>query len=177
VVATDFCDAILDHGIAKARRRGVPIQFALADAQRLPFPDARFDCVTVAFGLRNVNCLSTALGEMHRVLRPGGIALVVEFGQPQGWAMGPLYRSYSRYVMPRLGGWLSGDRDAYTYLPETAAAFPAGERFCREMARQAFTRVQAQPLNGGIVYLYRATRAVEPTPAGVQISNTTINAR
>jgi demethylmenaquinone methyltransferase/2-methoxy-6-polyprenyl-1,4-benzoquinol methylase len=114
---------------------------------------------------------------MHRVLRPGGIALVVEFGQPQGWAMGPLYRSYSCYVMPRLGGWLSGDRDAYTYLPETAAAFPAGERFCREMARQAFTRVQAQPLNGGIVYLYRATRAVEPTPAGVQISNTTINAR
>jgi len=174
VVATDFCDVILDHGIAKARRRGVPIQFALADAQRLPFHDASFDWVTVAFGLRNVNCLSTALGEMHRVLRPGGVALVVEFGQPQGWAMGPLYRSYSRYVMPRLGGWLSGDRAAYTYLPETAAAFPAGERFCREMTHQAFTQVQAQPLNGGIVYLYRATRAVEPTPSGGQIRKTTL---
>jgi demethylmenaquinone methyltransferase/2-methoxy-6-polyprenyl-1,4-benzoquinol methylase len=162
--------------MAKARRQGVPIQFVLADAQRLPFHDARFDCVTVAFGLRNVDCLGTALGEMHRVLRPGGVALVVEFGQPQGWLMGPLYRSYSRYVMPRLGGWLSGDRDAYTYLPETAAAFPAGERFCREMTRQAFTRVQVQPLNGGIVYLYRGTRAVEPTSSGRPISKTTINA-
>jgi demethylmenaquinone methyltransferase/2-methoxy-6-polyprenyl-1,4-benzoquinol methylase len=113
---------------------------------------------------------------MHRVLRPGGIALVVEFGQPQGWAMGPLYRSYARYVMPRLGGWLSGHRDAYTYLPETAAAFPAGERFCREMTHQAFTQVQAQPLNGGIVYLYRATRADEPTPPERRISQTQLNA-
>jgi demethylmenaquinone methyltransferase/2-methoxy-6-polyprenyl-1,4-benzoquinol methylase len=159
IVATDFCATILQYGTAKARKRRVPIRFALADAQALPFQDATFDCVTVAFGLRNVDCLKTALREMYRVLRPGGVALVVEFGQPQGRLLAPLYRSYARYVMPYLGGWLSGHRDAYTYLPRTAAVFPAAERFCEEMARQAFTHIQAQALNGGIVYLYRAQRA------------------
>jgi demethylmenaquinone methyltransferase/2-methoxy-6-polyprenyl-1,4-benzoquinol methylase len=159
IVATDFCATILRYGTHKARQRRAPIRFVLADAQVLPFQDGRFDCVTVAFGLRNVDCLETALREMYRVLRPGGVALVVEFGQPRGCLMGPLYRSYARYVMPYLGGWLSGHRDAYTYLPRTAAAFPAGERFCDEMARQAFTHIQAQALNGGIVYLYRAQRS------------------
>ncbi len=160
VVATDFCDAILRHGVQKARKRAVPLWFALADAQALPFPDAHFDCVTVAFGLRNVDCLGTALSEMRRVLRPGGVALVVEFGQPENRLFGPVYRMYSRYVMPNVGGWLSGNRDAYAYLPRTAAAFPAGERFCREMRLQTFVDAECQSLNGGIVYLYRAKRAV-----------------
>lgn len=159
VVAIDFCDTILNYGVAKARKQHAPLYFFLADAQALPFYDSTFDCVTVAFGLRNVDCLSWALREMHRVLRPGGVALVVEFGQPAGWAIGPLYRSYSRYVMPLLGGWISGNREAYTYLPETAAVFPDGERFCQEMARQAFIEVEAQALNRGIVYLYRGTRS------------------
>jgi demethylmenaquinone methyltransferase/2-methoxy-6-polyprenyl-1,4-benzoquinol methylase len=160
VVATDFCHAILRLGVQKAHHKTIPLTFALADAQALPFPDARFDCVTVAFGLRNVDCLRTALSEMHRVLRPGGVALVVEFGQPQGRWFGRVYRAYSRYVMPNVGGWLSGHRDAYAYLPRTAAAFPAGERFCREMRSQAFVDAEAQSLSGGIVYLYRAKRAV-----------------
>ncbi|ETX01535.1 MAG: hypothetical protein ETSY1_07025 [Candidatus Entotheonella factor] len=159
VVATDFCDAIMRLGVQKAHQKAAPLAFALADAQTLPFSDARFDCVTVAFGLRNVDHLGTALSEMHRVLRPGGVALVVEFGQPQSRWFGPVYRAYSRYVMPHVGGWLSGNRDAYAYLPRTAAAFPAGERFCREMQAQAFVDAEAQALNGGIVYLYRAKRA------------------
>ena len=160
VVATDFCDAILRLGVQKAHQKAVPLMFALADAQALPFPDAEFDCVTVAFGLRNVDCLGTALREMHRVLRPGGVALVVEFGQPQSRWFGPVYRAYARYVMPNVGGWLSGNRDAYAYLPRTAAVFPAGERFCREMRLQAFVDAEARSLSGGIVYLYRAKRAV-----------------
>lgn len=176
IVATDFCDAILVHGIDKARRRQVPVHFALADAQHLPFDDASFDCVTVAFGLRNVDRLSDALAEMRRILRPGGVALVVEFGQPQGWVMGPLYRAYSRYVMPVLGGWLSGDREAYTYLPQTAAVFPAGEQFCQEMVQQAFINTEALPLNGGIVYLYRAVRASEPAQPDQPMSQTTTTA-
>jgi demethylmenaquinone methyltransferase/2-methoxy-6-polyprenyl-1,4-benzoquinol methylase len=158
VVATDFCDAMLLRGMQKAARQQAPLVFALADAQGLPFGDASFDCVSVAFGLRNVGCLSLALGEMYRVLRPGGMALVLEFGQPQGAVFGPIYRCYTAYILPRLGGWMSGHREAYTYLPRTAAAFPAGARFVREVTAQGFINVQAQPLTGGIVYLYTATR-------------------
>lgn len=158
VVATDFCDAMLAHGRQKASTRGQPVDFALADAQRLPFKDASFDAVSVAFGLRNVDCLAVALGEIYRVLRPGGVAVALEFGQPNGRVFGPLYRFYSRHLLPRIGGWLSGHTDAYTYLPRTAAAFPAGDRFLRVMAKQKFAEMQARPYTGGVVYVYRAVR-------------------
>lgn len=158
VVATDFCHPMLAYGIRKAERRNRRLTFALADAHALPFRDMTFDCVSVAFGLRNVERLDTALREMYRLLRPGGVALVLEFGQPQGRILGSLYRVYSRYCLPRIGGWLSGHRDAYAYLPRTAAVFPAGARFCRAMAQENFCDVQARALSGGIVYLYRARR-------------------
>jgi demethylmenaquinone methyltransferase/2-methoxy-6-polyprenyl-1,4-benzoquinol methylase len=158
IIATDFSPAMLALGVNKATRRHAHLVFALADAQRLPFYDASFDCVSVAFGLRNVARLDLALQEMYRVLRPGGVALVLEFGQPQGAIFGGAYRFYSRYVLPRIGGWLSGSHDAYTYLPRTAAVFPAGSHFLREMIAQDFVNGQAHALNGGIVYLYTATR-------------------
>jgi len=158
VVATDFCDAMLVRGRRKAGRRRAPIAFALADAQRLPFRDGSFDVVSVAFGLRNVDCLAAALGEMYRVLRPGGVAVVLEFGQPRGAVFGPLYRFYARHLLPRIGGWLSGHSDAYAYLPRSAAVFPAGVRFVQAMQGQHFTEVQAHPMTGGVVYIYRAIR-------------------
>jgi demethylmenaquinone methyltransferase/2-methoxy-6-polyprenyl-1,4-benzoquinol methylase len=160
VMATDFCRAMLVRGVHKAIRQQAALAFALADAQCLPFCDTSFDCVSVAFGLRNVDCLALALCEMYRVLRPGGVALVLEFGQPQGMVFGPVYRWYARHILPCLGGWVSGHSDAYTYLPRTAAVFPAGARFVSEVTAQGFTNVQAQPLTGGVVYLYTATRPV-----------------
>jgi len=158
VVATDFCPAMLGRGNRKALQRHIRLTCALADTQCLPFHDAVFDAVTVAFGLRNVDSLAMALREMRRVLRPGGIALVLEFGQPPGAVFGPLYRFYTRYILPRLGAWVSGHSEAYTYLSRTAAAFPAGALFVQEMIAQDFTDVCAQAFSGGIVYLYRATR-------------------
>lgn len=158
IVATDFCPAMLQHGSRKALQHRVPLTFALADAQCLPFADALFDAVTVAFGLRNVDSLATALREMHRVLRPGGLVVVLEFGQPHGKVLGPLYRLYSRCILPRVGRWVSGHHEAYTYLPRTAAVFPAGARFVQALASANFINVQARPLSGGIVYLYQATR-------------------
>lgn len=158
VIAADFCAAMLCRGQQKARRRAVRLTCTLADAQCLPFRDTTFDAVAVAFGLRNVDDFRTALREMYRVLRPGGLALVLEFGQPQGAVFGPLYRCYARHLLPRLGAWVSGHPEAYTYLPRTAAVFPAGGLFVREMRAQGFTAVHTQALSGGIVYLYRATR-------------------
>ena len=152
---------MLARGRQKAMIRGQAVDFALADAQRLPFRDTSFDAVSVAFGLRNVDCLAAALGEIYRVLRPGGVALVLEFGQPNGCLFGPLYRFYSRHLLPRIGGWLSGHSDAYAYLPRTAAAFPAGNRFLRVMGEQKFTEMQAQRHTGGVVYVYRGIRPVE----------------
>ena len=158
VVATDFCDAMLTRGREKAVTRGQPVDFAIADAQRLPFRDTSFDAVSVAFGLRNVGCLASALGEIYRVLRPGGVAVVLEFGQPKGSVFGPLYHFYSRHLLPRIGRWLSGHSEAYTYLPRTAAVFPAGDRFLQVMGKQNFTEMQARPYTGGVVYVYRAIR-------------------
>jgi demethylmenaquinone methyltransferase/2-methoxy-6-polyprenyl-1,4-benzoquinol methylase len=160
VIAMDFCAAMLGRGHQKAVQQGIHLMSTLADAQCLPFGDAVFDAVTVAFGLRNVDNLATALREMYRVLRPGGTALVLEFGQPHGVVLGPLYRFYSHAILPRLGGWVSGHPEAYTYLPRTAAVFPAGTRFVHEMVAQNFTAVHAQALSGGIVYVYRAMRPI-----------------
>lgn len=154
VVGTDFCEAMLQAAPEKARRSGLQVEFRVADALALPFPDRSFDVASIAFGIRNVDDPSRCLGEMARVVRPGGRVVVLEFGQPNG-LFGALFRIYARWLMPAVGQLLTGNRAAYEYLPRTAAAFPSGERFLELMdGTQAFRARFARPLTFGTAFVY-----------------------
>ena len=154
VVGTDFCAEMLASAPEKARRAGVDVRFEVADALALPYPDASFDVASIGFGIRNVDDPVRCLREMARVVRPGGRVVVLEFGQPRG-PFGALFRVYSRQVMPALGGLLTGNRAAYEYLPRTAAAFPAGDRFLALMDEAGcFAQRSATPLLAGTAYVY-----------------------
>jgi demethylmenaquinone methyltransferase/2-methoxy-6-polyprenyl-1,4-benzoquinol methylase len=139
---------------AKAERAGMKIQFEVADAMALPYGDDRFDLATIAFGIRNVDDPVKCLSEMARVVKPGGKVVVLEFGQPVG-PFGAAFRAYSRFVMPTVGGFITGNRAAYEYLPRTSAAFPAGEKFLELMDRSgAFASRAAHALTFGTAYVY-----------------------
>ncbi len=157
VLGTDFCAPMIEPAPAKAEKEGLSIDFEVADAMDLPYEDNRFDVSSISFGIRNVDEPVTALKEMARVVRPGGKVVVLEFGQPNGLMKWP-YELYSQHIMPTLGGWLSGNREAYTYLPRTSAAFPAGEKFLALMDESgAFKDKRAVSLTGGIAYIYIGT--------------------
>jgi demethylmenaquinone methyltransferase/2-methoxy-6-polyprenyl-1,4-benzoquinol methylase len=145
---------MLAHAPGKATAKGLDVQFHEADVEALPFPDRAFDICGMAFGIRNVDHPVQALREMARVVKGAGRVVILEFGQPGG-LFGAAYRFYSRHVMPPLGKLITGYRQPYEYLPETAAAFPAGLRFLELMdAAGAFSSRLAEPLTGGAVWLY-----------------------
>lgn len=155
VTGADFCEEMLALAPEKAARAGLSIRFDVADVLALPYPDASFDVVSIAFGIRNVEDPARGIREMARVARPGGRVVVLEFGQPGGLAFGPLFRFYSRRLLPRIGGWVSGQRSAYEYLDRTAFAFPSGERFAAMMRETgAFRGVATHSLTGGVAYVY-----------------------
>ncbi|MDG5765954.1 ubiquinone/menaquinone biosynthesis methyltransferase [Balneolales bacterium ANBcel1] len=157
VTGTDFAAEMLQKAPVKSEKKGMSIRWEVADAMNLPYEDAEFDISSIAFGIRNVDEPVTALSEMARVVKPGGKVMVLEFGQPVGIIKYP-YRWHSRYVIPFLGGLLSGNREAYRYLPETSAAFPAGDRFVDVMKRTSrFSKVESTPLMHGIAYIYGGT--------------------
>jgi len=153
-VGLDFSAGML----AVAKRRMPDAGLVRGDAMRPPFPPQAFGAATIAFGIRNVDDPAACLRALHDVLEPGGRCVVLEFGQPRGWFRHP-YGWYSRHVMPLLGGWLTGNRDAYRYLPETAARFPCGEDFARMMREAGFHDVRVRALSGGVAWLYVGTRA------------------
>jgi demethylmenaquinone methyltransferase/2-methoxy-6-polyprenyl-1,4-benzoquinol methylase len=131
-----------------------------ADALQLPFANASFDGATVSFGLRNVSDLARALSEILRILRPGGWLGVLEFGLPRTPLLGPLYRFYFERILPRLGEWISGDPEAYRYLPASVAGFPQGPEFVKEMEQTGFQQAAFSRLTGGILYLYLGRKAL-----------------
>ena len=163
VVGLDFSASML----AEARRKDdalpsrEPIDWVEGDAMALPFSDASFDAVTVGFGLRNMPSYLGALREMERVLRPGGTLVCLETTPMTVPALRWLFDAYFSRVVPLVGGILSGDRDAYVYLPASAAAFPDADTLGRMMLEAGFTKVRYLRLGGGTVGLHVAN-----TPTG-----------
>lgn len=154
VLGTDFNAAMLATAPEKAKAAGLEIAFEVADAMKLPYPDARFDVASIAFGIRNVDDPKRCLAELGRVVKPGGRVVVLEFGQPGG-PFGAFFGLYARFVMPLIGKALTGNRAAYEYLPRTAAAFPAGERFVELMRSTGrFSEQRAHPLMAGLAWIY-----------------------
>ena len=119
--------------------------------------DGTFDVVTISFGLRNMSDRHRALGEMHRVLRPGGRLFVLEFSQPRRWLCA-LYFFYLRKILPRLAGFVTGDRAAYVYLNDTIEQFPGPAELTREIQAAGFIEIQARQMTGGVVALHEAVK-------------------
>jgi demethylmenaquinone methyltransferase/2-methoxy-6-polyprenyl-1,4-benzoquinol methylase len=152
VIGTDFVPEML----AFARVKAPGITFEVADVTALPYGDATFDIASIAFGIRNVGDPRKGITELARVVKPGGRVLVLEFGQPRSRLVRSVYDAYRTRVMPRLGGAVTGKRDAYEYLESSSARFPSGEAFVAMMHESArFERVDVAPLTLGIAYLYR----------------------
>ncbi len=159
-VGVDLSSGMLRHGVAKLARSGGAARAALAagDAERLPLVSASVDGAVVAFGIRNVGDIDAALREVARVLRPGGRFVILEFQTPRG-LLGRLYRFYFGRVLPVLGGLVSGNREAYAYLPASVARFDTPEALAGRLRRCGFTNVSQTSLTGGIAYLHASEKA------------------
>lgn len=158
VIGTDFCKEMLEPAPAKAAAHNLQIQFEQADVLNLPYSDKKFDVVSISFGIRNVADPLKALQEMARVTKSGGTVMVLEFGQVDTPVIGPLYNFYSEKVLPVLGGWVTGQKEAYQYLQKSSAAFPCKQDFLDLMAKSgSFSKTEFHSLTGGIAYLYKGT--------------------
>jgi demethylmenaquinone methyltransferase/2-methoxy-6-polyprenyl-1,4-benzoquinol methylase len=155
-IGADFCRPMLELAVRKSAA-GNGTRFVAADTLRLPFGSGVFDLVTVAFGVRNLADPEAGLREMARVLRPGGRMVVLEFCRPRVPLLGPLYMFYFRHLLPRLGSWISGDRQgAYRYLNKSVLAFPEREQFIALMERAGLHAPGFKLLTGGVVAIYSA---------------------
>ena len=161
VVLADINDSMLKVGRDKLIDGGLVgnIDYVQADAEKLPFPDNHFDCITIAFGLRNVTDKDAALRSMYRVLKPGGRLLVLEFSKPQHAALGKLYDLYSFRVLPVMGQMVAGDAESYRYLAESIRKHPDQETLRQMLDDAGFVRSEFYNMTGGIVALHRGIKA------------------
>jgi len=157
VTGADFCQPMMLEAQKKNFRRLVN-----ADGTRLPFRDGVFDALTVAFGLRNMASWPAAIGEMARVLRPGGHVLVLDFSLPAAPLLRSGYRAYLHHGLPRIASMLTGNRDAYQYLGESIEKFPSGAAMLQLIEAGGFELARAEPLCFGIASIYTATRTNRP---------------
>lgn len=160
IVGIDISEKMLEVGRQKLCSKGMDqlITLRRADAEKIPFSDNTFDAITVAFGVRNFENLELGLKEMRRVLRPEGVMLILEFSHPHAFPMKQLYGIYSRYIIPLMGRLISGNSKAYTYLPESVAAFPSGENFLAILESQGMKKAKLIKLSMGIATIYIAEK-------------------
>jgi demethylmenaquinone methyltransferase/2-methoxy-6-polyprenyl-1,4-benzoquinol methylase len=160
--AVTVCDInadMLGEGVRRAREQGeTAVEWVCGNAESLPFPDAHFDAYTIAFGIRNVTHIDTALREARRVLKPGGRFLCLEFSKVQVPGLDALYDAYSFRLLPKIGGLVAKDEDSYRYLAESIRRFPPQAKFAAMIAEAGLCQVKVRNLSGGIAAMHSAWR-------------------
>ena len=156
IVGLDLSEKMLEVGREKIKKKNLSglIQLVKGDSEQIHYPDNSFDAVTVAFGVRNFENLLRGLQEMHRVVKPGGKVVILEFSRPRSFPIKQLYDFYFRYFCPWWGKLVSKDSEAYTYLYDSVKAFPEGDDFLKIAQEAGYSAVKAERLTFGIVSLY-----------------------
>lgn len=156
VTGIDISEGMLEIGRKKIEARGLSQQVELkqGDSENIPFEGNKFDAVTVAFGVRNFENLEKGLSEIYRVLKPQGHLVVLEFSKPKVFPFKQLYNFYFKTILPFIGRWVSKDKAAYTYLPESVEAFPDGNDFASILQNVGFKEITCKPLTFGVSTIY-----------------------
>jgi demethylmenaquinone methyltransferase/2-methoxy-6-polyprenyl-1,4-benzoquinol methylase len=156
ITGVDISEGMLDMGRKKIQRKGLTEKIVLmsGDSENLPFEENKFDAVTVAFGVRNFENLEKGLAEIFRVIKPGGMVVVLEFSRPRKFPFRQLYNFYFKIVLPKIGRMISKDKVAYTYLPESVEVFPDGEDFLEILKNIGFKDTACKSLTFGISSIY-----------------------
>jgi len=160
ITGIDISQGMLDVGVEKINKKGLTdrIKLQLADSENLPFHDNSYEAVTAGFGVRNFEDLNKGLSEMYRTLKSGGIIAILEPSEPAYFPLKQFYKLYFHHILPFIGGIISKDKNAYTYLPDSVSAFPSGKDFLTELVKVGFKESKHIPLSFGIVTLYNAIK-------------------
>ncbi len=158
VVGIDFVQNMLNNALPKVENKDFGEIFLVkADATSIPIKNNFADLVTISFGIRNIPDRSSCLQEIKRILKKNAKLIILEFGQPKLKIFAQFYNFYSKYLMPLIGGLLTGNKSAYQYLPQTAGIFPCGEDFVKILKNSGFSEVSCKPLMFGVAYIYIGT--------------------
>lgn len=160
IVGADISEGMLEVGRKKVAEKGLEgrIKLVYGDSEKLPFADNHFDAITVAFGVRNFETLEKGLAEILRVLKPGGIFVILETSVPVKFPFKQGYKFYTRFILPLIGRMFSKDRSAYAYLCESASVFPHGEALNNILRKIGFIEVKNMPQTFGVATIYSASK-------------------
>jgi demethylmenaquinone methyltransferase / 2-methoxy-6-polyprenyl-1,4-benzoquinol methylase len=160
IIGVDISEGMLEVGRKKMIERGVSdrVEMRSGDSENLPFENNIFDAVTVGFGVRNFENLTKGLEEIHRVMKPGAIVAILEFSRPRRFPFKQVYNFYFKAILPKIGQWISRDKAAYTYLPESVEAFPDGDAFIAILRSVGFKNMKCKPVTFGISTIYTAQK-------------------